>query len=346
VLTGSSRRVVWNFWTANVDLDILNQCVTLGKRWIYQKVRSAHRPFRDIFEGRISLHIRASLQNLQLTWPDCIFSEPDEAEIQGPAFFELPNALGSVVGGPWMSRGRRYVPLQVRQMRRDRPWQAELKRMTTSPVEHYDFRTIHCIVDPVGNNGKTSMALKLEVNSDTVIRAPYMTNFKDIIRLVTNKIQTRVAKRGRHDKYVVLFDLPRSAVYEKKELRNYMAGVEEVKNGTLWDDRYKLQEVYIDPPIVFVFCNALPPVTMLSQDRWKFWTITNEGEQARLVPYVPPVGQVDPVIVRPARSSEEVIAVEAEAVAEEAVGLFDFATGNVGPYSDDYEGIPHRHRRR
>jgi len=60
------------------------------------------------------------------------------------------------------------------------------------------------------------------------------------------------------------------------------AAIEEIKNGYAYDDRYRFQEAMFEPPHVWVFTNTMPDTKLLSLDRWKFWTITDDN---RLQPF-------------------------------------------------------------
>lgn len=76
-----------------------------------------------------------------------------------------------------------------------------------------------------------------------------------------------------------LFDLPKAL--KKEHLYQFFAGVEEIKNGYAYDDRYSFKEKYFDCPNIWIFTNTAPDRLMLSADRWRFWQI---DDQMNLVP--------------------------------------------------------------
>lgn len=60
---------------------------------------------------------------------------------------------------------------------------------------------------------------------------------------------------------------------KKKGLYGLYSGIENVKNGMLFDKRYKGVFKYIDEPNIIVFTNTPPKMSYLSRDRWKLWTV-------------------------------------------------------------------------
>src|SRR5690606_24730073 len=62
---------------------------------------------------------------------------------------------------------------------------------------------------------------------------------------------------------------------KKDQLCQFYAGIEEVKNGYAFDDRYKFREKWFDCPSIWIFTNKLPNLAMLSADRWKIWRVVD-----------------------------------------------------------------------
>jgi len=69
-----------------------------------------------------------------------------------------------------------------------------------------------------------------------------------------------------------------------------MSGIETLKDGYAYDDRYHFKEEYFDCPQIWVFMNMVPDISMLSKDRWKLWVI-KEGKLQTLE-YQPTIDQV------------------------------------------------------
>ena len=62
------------------------------------------------------------------------------------------------------------------------------------------------------------------------------------------------------------------------------SGIEQLKNGYLFDDRYSFKRKFIDSPAVWVFVNKLPDPKYLSPDRWKYYTINCNKELKKYIP--------------------------------------------------------------
>lgn len=77
-----------------------------------------------------------------------------------------------------------------------------------------------------------------------------------------------------------IFDIPRAL--DKKQQKQFYAGIESIKDGYAYDDRYKFREKWFDSPIVWVFTNVLPDMNYLSSDRWKIW-LFNTSRTIKLV---------------------------------------------------------------
>lgn len=173
------------------------------------------------------------------------------------------------IGGPWTDKDeKRYVPRQVRDITVLRPFQETILDM----VKTYDPRVIDVIYCPEGNKGKSVLIGKARALGLRVL--PPVFDYKDILRMVYC-MPTATS-------YFV--DMPRAI--KKDKLAGFFAGLETIKDGYAYDDRYTFKEKTFDSPRIFMFTNKLPETGYLSADRWKFWTIDNSFA---LVPYRVPV---------------------------------------------------------
>jgi len=71
-----------------------------------------------------------------------------------------------------------------------------------------------------------------------------------------------------------MIDVPRSL--PKGKLNGFWSGIESLKDGYCWDDRYEFKEIVFDSPVIWVFSNESPDQEALSQDRWQFWHIEDD----------------------------------------------------------------------
>jgi len=156
-----------------------------------------------------------------------------------------------------------------------RPWQRRVVEMSKG----FDTRKINVIIDTLGNNGKSLLVLWMLVNK-MGLEVPPSNDFKDM----TQYLCSTVSQKGRESARNIFIDLPRSI--KKEKTYAFMAGIERIKDGRIFDMRYKATEIFIDSPNIFVFTNVIPELEYLSLDRWDFYTI-GLGYSLKAVTFVP-----------------------------------------------------------
>lgn len=62
---------------------------------------------------------------------------------------------------------------------------------------------------------------------------------------------------------------------KKDKLGDFYSGIEVIKNGVAYDKRYSAKKIRFDRPRIIVFSNELPNFELMSEDRWKLWTIND-----------------------------------------------------------------------
>lgn len=139
-----------------------------------------------------------------------------------------------------------------------REWQ---KMAIADVIGEQGDRQVTCIVDRIGNNGKSWLAKHLVIEYGFAY-VPAMPNFEDYMFMA----MAHENAKG------FIFDLPRADTIQQKKAM-WMA-METIKNGYLYDKRYSFREMWIEPPKMLVLCNEEPPTDMLSADRWRIWYIT------------------------------------------------------------------------
>lgn len=138
------------------------------------------------------------------------------------------------------------------------PWQLDVERFCTE----WDKRSINWIYDAEGCKGKSDLVEWLDTNRIANV-VPPMRSAEDIMQFCMSQPPARA----------YLIDMPRAM--KKDNLVEFYAGIEQLKNGFLYDKRYKGQKKWIDRPAVIVFANVPPAMWALSPDRWKMWTIVD-----------------------------------------------------------------------
>lgn len=172
------------------------------------------------------------------------------------------------IEGPFTDQNEIIIPQDVLDMKvlwswQDSMWKILIKRDTT-------YRLIHLVYCPGGGTGKTRFTRWMCYNADAE-EIPFANDHKDIMRFAYDL----------GEKQIYLVDMPRAI--NKQKLNSLYAGIEKLKDGYCYDDRYKLQVRRFFPPQICVFTNEEPDLRMLSRDRWRLWTINHKKE---LKPYI------------------------------------------------------------
>lgn len=212
------------------------------------------------YQGRISLKVKSRLPK----WPyDKIHWSPTSKANSDNDFYVTKEETRTQ--GPWKDTDENlYIPRQIREIKELHPWQQQV----ADSRHTWDTRTINVLVDTKGNNGKS--ILKTYIGCQGLGRSlPFMNDYRDIMRMVMDTPK----------KTLYIIDIPRAL--RKDALFQFFSGVETLKDGYAFDDRYHFREAYFDCPTIWVFMNMVPDTEMMSKDRWKYWTIDN----LKLIPY-------------------------------------------------------------
>lgn len=156
-----------------------------------------------------------------------------------------------------------FIPPQYRNMINNlRPFQQHILDTATK----FDSRTINCIYDEKGNSGKSVIASVCELFGKGIDLPPC----NDADKLIQSCCNICKGKNVRYPSPIFI-DLPRAM--NKERLNGIYTAIEQIKKGKLYDLRYKYQEWWIASTQIWVFTNIPPDIDLLSNDRWKIWTI-------------------------------------------------------------------------
>jgi hypothetical protein len=179
--------------------------------------------------------------------------------------FNYVMKLESRVEGPWSDKDP--VPLveprQSREYTTLLPWQQFIWESMTE----WQPRVINYLYCPTGNVGKSILCMKALCAGRGRLLPP-VNDYKDIMRMVCGLQSAKPSG-------CYMIDVPRSL--PKGKLNGFWAGIESLKDGYCWDDRYEFKEMVFDSPVIWVFSNEYPDMEALSKDRWNFWHL-EEGE--------------------------------------------------------------------
>lgn len=252
---------IWEFRVNASDLnedDIITTLKGVAKHYCFQLERGDSGYMH--YQGRLSLikKRRASEKHILLKlfeeWQPN-YLEPTTNECKGDIFYVMKN--DTRILGPWTDKDVKIIiPRQIREVTQLRPWQQTI----VDDAKTWDTRTINLLFDPNGNNGKS--ILKTYVGVHQIGRCiPFTNDYKDLMRIVMDTPK----------KSLYIVDIPRAL--KKDHMYNFFAGIETLKDGYAYDDRYNFREEYFDCPNIWVFTNIIPDMSYMSNDRWKVWRI-------------------------------------------------------------------------
>lgn len=276
--------------------DICKWMFTYCKRWCFQLERGAETGYRH-YQCRISLISKKRVVNMKeflnsTGLPRAHFSPTSNPSFySGNEFYVMKE--DTKIEGPWSDRitvNESDIPSRLQSSTPAwRPWQQHVIDICH---EVPDDRTINVIFCKDGKKGKTFLSMWMKAHKRAQ-RIPPQKEARDIMRLVMCLPITKV----------YFIDLPRAS---STQIQKAMySAIEEIKNGYCYDDRYAFKDKMFDPPHVWVFTNVLPDKSLLSEDRWAFWTIsdaqhlipyeTDDGQASREFPSLDPQQQQHPL---------------------------------------------------
>lgn len=198
----------------------------------------------------------------QLVWAG--HWSPTSSAVHAKNCFNYVMKADSRVDGPWTSQDPEFedAPVLTRQLRtyyayEPYEWQATVKEL----AQRLDDRLIRCIIDHQGNIGKSIFCEALEYEK-LAYEIPPMTCMEDIMQCCMCLKPQKC----------YLIDMPRAM--KKDKLASFYAGIEALKNGTMYDKRHSFKKRRIDRPAIVVFTNVMPDLDLLSKDRWDLYETT------------------------------------------------------------------------
>lgn len=137
----------------------------------------------------------------------------------------------------------------------------ELRNNQKSIIRNLDGQNDRCIdviIDPYGNTGKTWLARHLYQKGKGFYVPPTITDARALIQYVAN---------GYKGEPIIIVDIARST----KWTNALYVAVETLKDGLVYDARYKTTVRDIHGCKVLVTCNVSPKLDKLSRDRWRLF---------------------------------------------------------------------------
>lgn len=245
------------------------------KKHVYQqeqgKTKEDGTPGYLHWQGMFSLETRTRLSTLLSRLKDGNILPKAHLSVQslaGKDQWSYASKAETRIAGPWSSTDQMaYIPRQVRGVTL-RKWQQTI--CDDAPV--WTPRIINVVINTTGNIGKSILVSYMRAHK--IAQAlPLVRNYKDLMRIVYC-LPTAT---------MYLIDMPRAI--KQENMGEFWAGVESIKDGYVYDDRYTFKEKHFDTPNVWVFTNTAPDPAMLSTDRWLLWEVVGED----LIAYQTPI---------------------------------------------------------
>lgn len=232
-------------------------CKKHGKKWCFQREEGKETGYRH-FQLRISLK-----EKKRLTAVKKIFGKKSHCSVSSSnskGTFSYVMKTDTRIDDDYYSNENQEIekPWQLRKNVQEYPWQLEVRESCGV----LDDRVINWLWCPKGNIGKTFLCMSLHCER-VAEYVPACNDFKDLMQMLYGK---RTAKA-----YMV--DLPRAL--DKGKMSQMIAGLEQLKNGYIFDSRYQWKEKIIGSPVIWVFSNTIPYLDTLSSDRWRCWEVVD-----------------------------------------------------------------------
>ncbi len=264
-MVSKSGACLWDFTISvehcndkNLIIDFLKE---KAKKWTFQKELSE--TGYEHWQGRLSLHNKTKkmigeLEELKPHW--------SLTSTEGGRTFSYCQKADTRTEGPWKDTDEiLFIPIQIERIKELMPWQQHI----VDSAKIFEDREINYVYCPEGNKGKTTLVHYCGCYG-IGRHIPISNDYKDILRMV---YCTPTSK-------MYLFDMPKAI--NKDKLVGFFAGIETIKDGYAYDDRYTFKEKRFNCPVVWIFSNKKPDTSLLSEDRWILWRINSKKELTRI----------------------------------------------------------------
>lgn len=273
---------VWDFTSFDVAYGELSStilpkflqgCRKHCKKWGFQFERTKDGQVHC--QGRVSFNTKMRYNQVFDLMPFHAHWSPTSKGCTGEKFYDYVNKDRTRCMGPFNDRTHPkpgYIPRQYRD-KVFRPFQESIKEICGV----FEDRWINLLYCPIGNKGKSVCAHIMRLMHRAIV-LPVINDARDIIQSACDQL---IGKQLRSVGGVFI-DMPRAM--NKDRLFGVYSAIEQIKQGWVYDTRYKWREWDFDSPCIWVFTNCVPDAALLSRDRWKYWTI---DENYFLKKYVP-----------------------------------------------------------
>lgn len=261
-------RWAFTYYPVNHDVELepfIAFLKSVAKKYVFQ-LEECPTTGRLHYQGRVSLRVRTrknaiahpTSNGLPKGWR--LSEEVTDNEISSSFYC---TDVTKRKAGPWSDKDRALiVPAQWR-LTTLLPWQDEMiERLRTQ-----NARKVLFVLDN-GRTGKGAIRKHLMSLGRAHSLPSSLESAKEVNQWVCGIYKNIDETKRCEQRLCLMLDVPRATPTEKF-WRPYIACLECFKDGSAQDGRYANNEVHFISPRIVVFCNELPPATLLSGDRWE-----------------------------------------------------------------------------
>lgn len=262
---------VWDFTAYFEDIEAAKTIIReFSKRWVFQQEKCPTSG-RLHLQGKVSLLTKTRKKQVEN-----LFKPLNNAHVSVTATvnrndWTYVSKVASRVAGPWTDKDPAPIKIPIQysdtMIKELRPWQQGVLDKSKVISRH-----VNLIIDFNGNIGKSTL-VGYACTRKLAQNIPFCNDFRDIMRMIMDKPESNL----------YFIDLPRAL--KKDKLNQMFAGIEQIKGGYAFDDRYSFREKWFDSPEIWVFTNVQPKLKWFSADRWKFWEISDKDELVKYTPH-------------------------------------------------------------
>jgi len=255
-----------------------------AKKWVFQIEKGAESGILH-YQGRLTLISKQRLYTLakECEW-QWIHLSPT-ASVNKNSFIYVMKA-DTKVQGPWTDKD---VPLPPRfQDIVLKPFQKQIQII----MKIFDMRGINVVIAQP-NLGKTHATQYFTLTDNAIIVPPY-PDFEKVLGFVHGMMEDSApyGTPNYQKLWTIFIDMPRAM--PKLKLQGMYSALETIKSGMVYDWRNKAKKyIFHHNPIIVVFTNEKPDLSLLGDDRWKLWTISDnwleEYDDTPNIPVVPDI---------------------------------------------------------
>ena len=138
-------------------------------------------------------------------------------------------------------------------------------------IKNKDNHKIDIIFDKIGNSGKSFIADYIHIYKKGYNIYP----LNDYMKLVDN-IYNILIKNNDIEPKLLIFDLQK--VISNNKLYNLIKVFSQIKKGEVFSSKYIYRKWYFYPPRIWIFCNKINIINILSRDKYNIWIINKNKE--------------------------------------------------------------------